>query len=61
MNNNYCLINLLKFISLLQNNSINSCSLYNTRIITFYNKQGELFTTYDSPYYRLSNIRDNYI
>lgn len=61
MNNYSCLINLLKFIFLLQNNSINNCSLYNTRIITLYNKQGELITTDDSPYYRLSNILDNYI
>ncbi len=60
MSTNNCIKNLLKFICLLQNNSINTCSLddgctkpflgpsitnicYNTRIITLYKKNGEIF------------------
>lgn len=59
MKNNNCLINLLKYILLLQNNSIHSCNAYNTRIITLYNKQGDVITTNDSPYYRVNKIKDN--
>lgn len=59
MKNNNCLINLLKYILLLQNNSITSCNAYNTRIITLYNKQGDVITTNDSLYYRVNKIKDN--
>ena len=59
MKNNTCLMNLLKFILLLQNNSINSCIAYNTRIITLYNKQGSLIATNGSPYYRINKIKDD--
>lgn len=61
MKTNNCIKNLLKLISVLQDNSMNisclndSCtkpflgpsvlqSCYNTRVITLYNKQGNLFT-----------------
>ena len=60
MNNN-CITNLLKYISLLQTNSISNCdnvnscskpflgdissSCYNTRVISLYKRDGSLFTT----------------
>ncbi len=79
MKNNNCLLNLLKLIVLLQNNSINNnetfgCDknylgpsfnyvCYNTRVLTLYNKQGNLITTNygtdSSSYYRVNRIMDN--
>lgn len=60
MRTNSCIKNLLKFISLLQRNSLNTCALdggctrpflgpivnntcYNTRVITLYKRNGEIF------------------
>lgn len=59
MKNNNCLMNLLKFILLLQDNSISNCIGYNTRVITLYNKQSSLITTNGSPYYRINKIKDD--
>ncbi len=44
-----------------------NCSFYNTRVVTFYNKQGNLFETfyfdndmqYSSSYFRICNISDD--
>ena len=60
MRTNSCIKNLLKFICLLQRNSLNTCALdggctrpflgpiinntcYNTRVITLYKRNGEIF------------------
>ncbi|MBQ2640223.1 MAG: hypothetical protein IJF92_05655 [Bacilli bacterium] len=75
---NNCITNLLKLICLLQNNSIiNSCkknctkpylgsisnTLYNTRPINIYNKNGSLFTTnYNGSnisLFRIKEIKNN--
>lgn len=74
MNNN-CITNLLKFICLLQNNSISNCSsnnscdrpflgtnnsiCYNTRVISLYRKDGSLFTTDNNSYYRVMDVNDS--
>lgn len=59
MNSNYCITNLLKVISLLQNNSVSTncfddyCTKpflpvpsYNTRVISLYKKDGTLYTAF---------------
>ena len=67
MRHNYCMVNLLKFIHLLQKNSCEveedctrpflgssiSNSNYNTRVISFYKKDGSLFIT---PYFEDSQV-----
>lgn len=79
---NNCILNLLKLILLLQNNSYSninnnfSCKknylsssfnsiCYNTRVVTFYNKNGSLFTaSYGenvSPYFRICSIENSCI
>lgn len=84
MKSNYCINNLLKFISVLQDNSIDIfsnttsynnlslgssvfCKCYNTRVITLYTKNGELFTSNfshngilkNSYYFRVLSVNDN--
>ena len=81
MNHNYCIMNLFKYIILLQSNSSNvyclknnnfngsrSIIFYNTRVISFYKKDGSLFTvsyTNDSnnisssSIFRIMNIHDS--
>lgn len=84
MKSNKCIRNLLKLINLLQNNSINNCSMndgctkpflgpsinnicYNTRVITLYKKNGDIFsTTYNnndvyvsSSFFRVNNLTDD--
>lgn len=49
MSTNYCISNFLKVICLLQENSINNCSsfrcsYYNTRVLSFYRKDGSLYS-----------------
>ena len=69
MDNN-CLLNLLKVISLLQENAcINNCNslnnAYNTRVVTLYRKDGSLinvpYSNGTSSYLRVSNINNNCI
>jgi len=76
MKDNYCIHNLLKFICLLQDNSIHACSsldecqkpylgpttinpYYNTRVVSFYKKDGTLFTSNTSSYFRIMNMNEN--
>lgn len=79
MMSNYCIYNLLKLICLLQDNSTsnhcwNSCDrpflgptmnslYYNTRVVSFYKKDGSLFTvTIDNNTYstfRIMNVNEN--
>lgn len=51
MSTNYCISNFLKVICLLQENSITNCSsfkcpYYNTRVLSFYRKDGSLYSAY---------------
>jgi len=63
--NNNCICNLLKYISVLQDNSTNMCNFncYNTRVISIYKKNGDLFTTNygnnDNQFFRVMNVSDN--
>ena len=67
MKNNHCIENLLKYIDLLQNNSLNRCdnrlglsiSTYNTRVISLYKRDGSLFIFNNSSLFRIMDIRDN--
>ena len=67
MRNNHCIENLLKYILLLQNNSLNKCntnlgssiSTYNTRVISLYKKDGTLYTINNSSIFRINNIDNN--
>ena len=79
MNSNYCIYNLLKLICLLQDNSTsnncqngcdkpflgpnNSLVYYNTRVLSFYRRDGSLFTITinDNVYstFRIMNLNNN--
>lgn len=79
MKSNNCIRNLLRVICLLQSNSLDRCNFsdcskpflgpsinsvcYNTRVITLYNKNGDIFTsTYgdsSSSYFRIQSVFDN--
>lgn len=85
MSTNYCMLNLLKVINLLQKNSENYCFsnhrcdypflgnnysglFYNTRVLSFYKKDGSLFSTnyfdnnsniQSSSFFRLMNVDEN--
>lgn len=80
MDTNNCISNLLKLICLLQNNSIDSCSydgcckpylgetsinIYNTRVISLYKKNGDIFSapyndegTLTSNFFRVMSVDD---
>lgn len=62
MKDNHCINNLLKYINLLQNNSINNNSLnnnYNTRVIELYKKNGSLLEINNTSYFRIMDINNN--
>lgn len=74
MNNN-CITNLLRYICLLQDNSMSNCLnnnscdrpflginnsiCYNTRIISIYRKDGSLFTINNNSFFRVMNVTNN--
>lgn len=74
MNFNNCISNLLKYIFLLQSNSINSnfngcdkpylgpsnsLECYNTRVISLYRKDGSIFSVNNNSFFRIMNVSND--